>query len=109
MPACQFTCDDCGKRFTRLSNLHRHQRTTHGSNSFRCQTCEKGFNRRDNYVRHMRNHPEISDRESQESEMINNSWNLEITDKENACPNQVGSGNDTKGSVISFVVVVVYF
>lgn len=41
MPAERFLCEDCGKRFTRISNLHRHQRTTHGSELSHCQTCGK--------------------------------------------------------------------
>lgn len=36
--------------FLRLSNLHRHQRSTHISNSFRCQKCRKCFTRQDIYL-----------------------------------------------------------
>lgn len=34
MPAEFFFCEDCGKVFTRQLNLHRHQRSTHESDSF---------------------------------------------------------------------------
>lgn len=36
--------------FLRLLNLHRHQRSTHISNSFRCQKCRKCFKRQDIYL-----------------------------------------------------------
>lgn len=64
MPADKFACEVCGRIFTRLSNLLRHQRPTHGADSFLCQTCGKNFNRRDRYLRHTRHHLETSDKKS---------------------------------------------
>lgn len=109
MAAENFSCEDCGKTFTRLSNLHRHHRSAHRSNSFRCQTCGRCFNRRDNYLRHTRNHPENSDKESYASVKVTNSKNSDNGDKENMCPNQSGSGkssNDIKGKVFFFSFVL---
>lgn len=111
MAAENFSCEDCGKTFTRLSNLHRHHRSAHRSNSFRCQTCGRCFNRRDNYLRHTRNHPENSDKESYASVKVTNSKNSDNGDKENMCPNQSGSGkssNDIKGKVNFFFVCFIY-
>lgn len=103
MAADKFSCEDCGKTFTRLSNLHRHHRSAHRSNSFRCQSCGRDFNRRDNYLRHTRNHPENSDKGSCASIKEANTNIAENDDKENVCPNQTGSGNSSneiKGKVI---------
>nr|XP_034322790.1 uncharacterized protein LOC117688689 [Crassostrea gigas] len=99
MVAEKISCEDCGKTFTRLSNLHRHHRSGNRSNSFRCQTCGRCFNRRDNYLRHTRNHPDNSDKESYASVKVTNLKNSDNGDKENMCPNQSGSGkssNDIK-------------
>lgn len=39
MPAKKYSCEHCGKTCSRLSNLHRHQRSTHRSDFFCCYTC----------------------------------------------------------------------
>ncbi|XP_062896246.1 oocyte zinc finger protein XlCOF6-like [Mobula hypostoma] len=38
-----FTCSDCGKRYTWLSELKVHQRAHTGERPFTCSDCGKGF------------------------------------------------------------------
>lgn len=72
MPAEMFSCEECGKVFTPLSYLHRHQRSSHKSDSFLCHTCGKYFNRRDNHLCYTRNHHEFSDTKPCSSEKMGN-------------------------------------
>lgn len=105
MSAERFLCEDCGKRFTRISNLHRHQRTTHGSELSHCQTCGKRFNRRDSYLRHLRLHSRCLGPISQQETPPISSSLQDQDNKENVNPNhpiQQGGGDpssDIKGIV----------
>ena len=55
-------CSDCGKSFTRKSDLKRHINTIHSEsqkivNHFYCQFCPRHFGRKDNLIRHVsKNH-----------------------------------------------------
>ena len=54
------SCPDCGRRFLREDNLHRHVRNNvcrreDGPTQIvaRCDSCDQNFTRRDNYERHL--------------------------------------------------------
>ena len=52
----QMICEDCGQKFTTLSNLYQHQREQHGEDvkTYRCSFCQKLFLRKFNLTRHLR-------------------------------------------------------
>jgi uncharacterized Zn-finger protein len=52
--ACQFP--NCTKRFARVDELKRHQRTHSDVKQFVCDICSKGFTRSDHLMTHRRTH-----------------------------------------------------
>ncbi|GBO29464.1 hypothetical protein AVEN_148761-1 [Araneus ventricosus] len=60
-----FTCNACGRRFSKNYNLRGHLRTVHSVAAFNCPVCDKGLSRLDNLSRHLKLHqtsPERKDR-----------------------------------------------
>ena len=51
-----FSCNECGKTFTRKDKLKDHVKNVHSDNkeSFPCTQCEKTFSRKDNLQRHVK-------------------------------------------------------
>lgn len=94
-----FYCEDCGKKFTRISNSLRDCRTSHNVESFCCSSCARCLNRRDNHQPHTSKHVQYSHQGSHkrnDSELLTISQN---TENENACSNiqnQIRSGGSFK-------------
>ncbi|XP_062946337.1 zinc finger protein 677-like [Cynocephalus volans] len=51
-----YKCDDCGKAFSKNSNLTNHQRIHSGQKPYKCNECGKAFNQCRNLTRHQRVH-----------------------------------------------------
>ena len=51
----RFSCQDCGKTFTRKANRDAHVRSHYGERPYECPSCERAFTRVNDLRRHERN------------------------------------------------------
>ncbi|XP_075207988.1 uncharacterized protein LOC142312888 [Anomaloglossus baeobatrachus] len=51
-----FSCTDCGRCYTRKSNLVDHQKTHRGQKPYSCSECGKCYNKKSSLIRHERFH-----------------------------------------------------
>jgi len=51
-----YTCKTCGRSFTRVDTLKKHELTHSGLKPHACEVCEKTFSRRDGLNRHVKRH-----------------------------------------------------
>ena len=51
-----YSCEECGSRFPKLSQLLQHRRTAGHWKKYTCSTCKKVFNRKGNLDRHRQKH-----------------------------------------------------
>ena len=53
-----YNCNDCGKAFSKKSNLTNHKRIHSGQKPYRCSDCGKAFNHQSHLIAHQRVHAE---------------------------------------------------
>uniref|UniRef100_A0A452FQI5 Zinc finger protein 677 n=1 Tax=Capra hircus TaxID=9925 RepID=A0A452FQI5_CAPHI len=51
-----YNCNDCGKAFSKSSNLRNHKRIHSGQKPYKCNVCGKAFNQGSNLTTHQRVH-----------------------------------------------------
>ncbi|XP_057389541.1 zinc finger protein 677-like [Balaenoptera acutorostrata] len=51
-----YSCNDCGKAFSKSSNLRNHRRIHSGQKPYRCSECGKAFNHQSHLTTHQRVH-----------------------------------------------------
>ncbi|XP_032468767.1 zinc finger protein 677-like [Phocoena sinus] len=51
-----YSCNDCGKAFSKSSNLRNHRRIHSGQKPYRCNVCGKAFNHQSHLTTHQRVH-----------------------------------------------------